>query len=175
MMAMSADANILNLNEAGSPLTFASALAGEHGAAWQLVNDDEFRKLVTTTSTIKPIHNKSSIPADRPRDIAYYNPQVKEKVKDGKHIRRIRGTIGGDHTNFVGAVSARTASLEVIRTLLNSVLANDADFLCCDIADYYLGTPMDRPEFMRIHRRQLSATIIVNWKHILRTNASTFR
>jgi hypothetical protein len=145
MMAMSADANILNLNEAGSPLTFASALAGEHGAAWQLVNDDEFRKLVTTTSTIKPIHNKSSIPADRPR------------------------------TNFVGAVSARTASLEVIRTLLNSVLANDADFLCCDIADYYLGTPMDRPIFMRIHRRQLSATIIVNWKHILRTNASTFR
>jgi hypothetical protein len=59
----------------------------------------------------------------------------------------------------VGAVSARTASLEVIRTLLNSVLANDADFMCCDIADYYLGTPMDRPEFMCIHYRQLSATI----------------
>jgi hypothetical protein len=59
----------------------------------------------------------------------------------------------------VGAVSARTASLEVIRTLLNSVLADDADFLCCDISDYYLVTPMDRPEFMRIHRRQLSATI----------------
>jgi hypothetical protein len=129
MMAMSADANIFNLNEDGSLLTFASALAGEHGAAWQLVNDDEFRKLVTTTATMKPIHN-SSIPADRRRDIAYYNPQVKEKVKDGKHLHRIRGTIGGDSTNFVGAVSARTASLEVIRTLLNSVLADDADFMC---------------------------------------------
>jgi hypothetical protein len=155
-MAMSADASILNLNEDGSPQTFASALAGEHGAAWQLAND-EFRKLVTTTSTMKPIH-KASIPADRRR-----NPQVKEKIKDGVHLRRIRGTIGGDRTNFVVAVSARTASLEVVRTLLNSVLADDADFMCCDISDYYLGTPMDRPEFMRIHRRQLSATIIAEY------------
>jgi hypothetical protein len=159
---MSADANILNLNEDGSPRTFASALAGEHGAAWQLANANEFRKLVTTTSTMKPIH-KSSIPADRRRDIAYYNPRVKEKIKEGIHLRHIRGTIGGDHTNFVGAVSARTASLEVVRTLLNSVLADDADFMHCDISDYYLGTPMDRPEFMRIHRRQLSSTIIAEY------------
>jgi hypothetical protein len=35
--------------------------------------------------------------------------------------------------------------------------------MCCDISDYYLGTPMDRPEFMRIHRRQLSATIIAEY------------
>jgi hypothetical protein len=56
----------------------------------------------------------------------------------------------------VGAVSARTASLEVVRTLLKSFLADDADFICCDISDYYL-------EFMRIHRRQLSSTIIAEY------------
>jgi hypothetical protein len=48
----------------------------------------------------------------------------------------------------------------VIRTLLNSVLADDAQFMCCDITDYYLGTPMERAEYMRIHHHQLSTTII---------------
>ena len=151
--------SILNLNEDGSPLTYASALASDHAAEWQLANDEEMRKLVTATQTMKPIH-KSHIPADRRRDVAYYNPQVKEKIKDGKYVRRVRGTIGGDRTNFTGAVSARTASLEVVRTLLNSVLADDAEFMCCDITDYYLGTPMKRSEYMRVHRRQLSAPII---------------
>jgi hypothetical protein len=40
--------------------------------------------------------------------------------------------------------------------LLNSVLADDAEFMCCDITDYYLGTPMARSEYMRINRRQIS-------------------
>jgi hypothetical protein len=153
---------ILNLNDDGSALTFASALAGAYGPEWQLANDAEFRKLVTTSGTIAPIQ-KDAIPVDRRRDITYYNPQVKEKIKDGKHLRRIRGTIGGDKTNFTGAVSSRTASLEVVRILLNSVLADDADFMACDITDYYLGTPMERPEFMRMHRRQLSPTIIAEY------------
>jgi hypothetical protein len=88
---------------------------------------------------------------------------VKEKIKDGKHLRRIRGTIGGDRTNFTGAVSSRTASLEVVRILLNSVLADDVDFMACDVTDYYLGTPMERPEFMCMNRRQLSPTIIAEY------------
>jgi hypothetical protein len=43
------------------------------------------------------------------------------------------------------------------------VLADDADFMACDITDYYLGTPMERPEFMRMHHRQLSLSIIAEY------------
>jgi hypothetical protein len=46
----------------------------------RMANDAEFRKLVTTSGTIAPIQ-KDAIPVDRRRNIAYYNPQVKEKSK----------------------------------------------------------------------------------------------
>ena len=158
-VAKAMSAQVLNLNQDGSPLTFSSAEQGKDGPEWILASDTEFRKLVTGTETIRPIH-KSDIPHERRRDIAYYNRQVKEKIKNAVHVRRVRGTIGGDRTNFTGEVTARTASLEVVRTLLNSVLADDAAFMTCDVVDYYLGTPMERSEYMRMTRKQISDTIM---------------
>jgi hypothetical protein len=107
--------------------------------------------------------HKAAIPADRRKDATYYNPQVKEKYKNREWVRRMRGTVGGDRTNYTSPVTARTASLEVVRSLLNSILADDADFMAADITDYYLGTPLLRPEFMRMSRKQVSATIIAEY------------
>lgn len=152
----------LNLNSDGTPLTYSKALKGEHRAAWLLEHDNEMRKLITGTSTMHPLH-KGAIPADRQRDITYFNPVCREKIKDGAIKRRVRGTIGGDRINYPGNVSARTASLEVVRTLLNSVLADDADFMTADITDYYLGTPLLRPEYVRIAIKDLSDTIITEY------------
>jgi hypothetical protein len=152
----------MNLNLDGIPLTHASALAEPYQDEWRLADDIEHRKLVTETQTMHVMH-KAAIPADRRRDVAYYNPQVKEKYKNGKWARRIRGTAGGDRTNYTGPVTARTASLEVLRALLNSTLADDADFMAADITDYYLGTPLLRPEYMRSSRKQVSATIIAEY------------
>ena len=73
--------------------------------------------------------NRRDISADRQKDITYFNPVCKEKMKDGKIKRRVRRTIGGDRINYPGDVSSRSASLEVVRTLLNSVLADDANFM----------------------------------------------
>ena len=149
----------LNLNADGTPLTYSKALKGEDREAWLLEHDTEIRKLISGTHTMHPIH-KQAITADRQRDITYFNPVCREKIKDGKIKRRVRGTIGGDRINYPGSVSARTASLEVVRTLLNSVLADDADFMTADITDYYLGTPLLRPEYVRIATKNLSATIM---------------
>jgi hypothetical protein len=44
--------------------------------------------------------------------------------------------------------------------MLNSVLADDAEFMAADITDYYLNTPLDRPEYMRMGRKQGIDTII---------------
>jgi hypothetical protein len=45
----------------------------------------------------------------------------------------------------------------MVRDLLNSILAEDANWMCADITDYYLITPLLRPEYMR---KQLSPTIM---------------
>jgi hypothetical protein len=158
-----ATATSLNLNDDGTPITLASVLAGKFRHEWEVAADDEFRKLITTTQTMRPIH-KHQIPADRRKDITYYNPVLKEKMKGNVLVRRVRGTLGGDRINYKGDVSARTASLEVVRTLLNSVLADDADFMTADITDYYLNTPLLRSEYVRVGKSQISSTIVSEYK-----------
>jgi hypothetical protein len=138
-LAMAMHASVLNLNEDGSPLTFQRAMKGEFQAEWDHANDQEICKLITTTETMCLIH-KRAIPSERRGDITYYNPQVKEKIKEGVHLRRVRGTTGGDRISYTGPVSARTASLKVVRTMYNSALARKASLRNADIADYYLGT-----------------------------------
>jgi hypothetical protein len=63
-------ASILNLNQNGSPLTFPAAMAGPDKAAWELEAVKAIRKLITGTSTIKPIH-KHNVPDSRRGGIAY--------------------------------------------------------------------------------------------------------
>jgi hypothetical protein len=161
--AMSASStNMGNLNADGSPLTHATASIGENKASWELADNTEHRKLITQTQTMHVIH-KTDIPIDRVRDVAYYNPQVKEKLKNDEWERRVRGTIGGNVIHYNGPTSARTAEMEVVRALLCSVLADNADFMAVDIADYYLNTPLERPEYMRMTRKQVSPTIIAEY------------
>jgi hypothetical protein len=113
-----------------------------------------------TTDTIRPQLMKD-IPADRIRDITYYNPQVTEKIKDGKIKRRVRGTIGGDRVNYPGEVSARTAEMEVVKLLLNSVLNTaGAKWMTADITDFYLNTPLERKEYLRIQAKFLPAEVM---------------
>jgi hypothetical protein len=138
-------------------------MAGPDRAAWKLEADKEIRKLITGTSTIKPIL-KHNVPDSGRGDITYYNPQVKEKIKDGVIMRRARGTIGGDKFNYPGVVSARTASLEVVRAVFNSILADEADWMYIDITDYYLNTPLKRKEYMRMTRKRLSLTIMAKYE-----------
>jgi hypothetical protein len=152
-------AAVLNLSDNGSPLTTKAAMTGAFKTEWQREDDKEFRKLATGTETIVPIY-RNQIPEDRWKDITYYNPQVREKIKEGEHVRRVRGTAGGDKVNYPGATAARTASLEVVRALLNSTLADEAEWSTADITDYYLNTPLLRPEYMRMTRRQISPTIM---------------
>ncbi len=62
----------------------------------------------------------------------------------------MRGTIGGDKVNYPGVTAAFTAHLVTIRVLLNATVSEDVEFCTADIKDFYLGTPLDRKEYMRI-------------------------
>jgi len=93
---------------------------------------------------------KAGIPKDRLKDVTYgrfvvsYRPQKLEK-------HRTRLTVGGDRINYPFDVSTPTSDLSTIKMLWNSVLSTPgAKFCGADIANFYLKTPMKRPEFMRL-------------------------
>ena len=77
-------------------------------------------------------------PEDKPpeRLASYYNPQY--SIKHGTD-KRVRGTYGGDRTDYTGAVSANTAALETIMVLLNATVSEPgATFTTADIKDFFL-------------------------------------
>ena len=63
----------------------------------------------------------------------------------------MRINIGGNRITFPGDVGTPTASLELAKLVFNSVLSRpSAKFTTFDICNFYLQTPLDRPEYARI-------------------------
>ena len=141
----------LDLNDDGARLTSASALKGPDKLLWEKAHGEEIVRLVES-QTGRFIH-RHEMPADR--KAAYYNPQLKIKVKADGIQYRVRGTIGGDQVQYPGVTAAYTAHLETIRVLLNSIVSEHASILTADIKDFYLGTPLDRKEYMRINLKHI--------------------
>ena len=89
-----------------------------------------------------------NIPLDRRKDITYgrivvdYRPQKNEP-------HRTRLTVGGNLINYSHNVSTKTAELQTAKLLFNRVISTkNAKFACLDIGNFYLGTTMDRYEYM---------------------------
>ena len=129
-------------------LTSTSALNGPDRAEWLIKYGEEIERLITSGTGTGTFIRRADVPAGK--TVAYYNPQLKTKMKDGKLVKRVRGTIGGDQLPYSGPTAAQTAALEVIRILLNCTVSEGANLMTLDIKDFYLGTPLDDPEFMRI-------------------------
>ena len=92
--------------------------------------------------------------------VTYYSPYIKSKIKDGEIVRRVRGNIGGNLLkDYTGPTSAQVAALETIRLLLNAIVSEGAFFMCIDIKDYYLGTPLLDPEFITISLKHIPLNI----------------
>ena len=64
---------------------------------------------------------------------------------------RVRITAGGNLIAYPDELTTRTADLAVSKILWNSVLGtDDAKYATRDIANFYLGTPLDRYEYMKM-------------------------
>ena len=69
---------------------------------------------------------------------------------------RTRITIGGNHICCPGDVGTPTASLELFKLVVNSVLSQlGAQYATFDIKNFYLGTPLDWPKYVRIRLSDL--------------------
>ena len=74
---------------------------------------------------------------------------------------RTRITMAVNHIIFPGEVVTPTASLELVKFMINSVLSRpDAKFCSFDIANFYLGTPMERPEYAKIKLEDIPQELI---------------
>ena len=90
------------------------------------------------------------LPPDRKFDVTYYNPTNKEKIINGVRSFRVRGVAGGDRISYTGVVSSSTASLQLVKPLLHSVVSDNAECMTIDIDDFFLLSTLPRAEYIRI-------------------------
>jgi hypothetical protein len=170
LLSTSAGAPVLNVDSAGQPLTFRSALAGSFRSQMITSDDDELVKLVKGTGTLTPVHTYTSTPT-------YYNRVVKEKWTSSALLRpgpsrsltddmsrRVRGTAGGDRLPSSCPPSTGVASLNAVNIALNAVVSEDAFFGTADLTDFYLGIPVTLPisqrQFIRIEIDSYSPAVL---------------
>jgi hypothetical protein len=91
----------------------------------------------------------SAMPKDR--KATYIRIVCADRPEKMDETRRVRFTVGGDQVDYPGAVSTKTADLATAKILINSVLSTPgAKYMTDDLKDFYLNTPMDRYEYVRL-------------------------
>jgi hypothetical protein len=98
------------------------------------------------------------------RVIVHFHPQ-----KDDPH--RIRITAGGNLINYPGKLSTRMANLTTSKLMWNSVPSTEgAKYMCLDIKKFYLTTPLNIIEYMKMPIALFPSWIVKQYnltKHIL--------
>ena len=138
---------------------------------WSISSANEFGRLANgvggriknPTNTIKFVRRKD-IPSDRRKDVTY-GQFVCSVRPEKKEQNRTRFTVGGDRINYPGEVATPTADMLVAKLLFNSVVSTKgAKFMTIDISNFYLMTPLKRPEFIRMKMSDIPEEIIAEYK-----------
>ena len=112
-----------------------------------------------------PFIHDHKVPQKRRCDIMYGSFVCSVCLKKDKP-NRTRFTVGGDRINYLGEVATPTADMLVARILLNSIiLMRGAWFMTIDdISNFYLMTPLKRPEYTRMKINDLPKEIVKEYK-----------
>ena len=129
-----------------------TSYANELGRLCQGIGQSEkepTKKRIEGTDTFTPIRLQD-IPPERRADITYTRV-VCEVRPQKEEPNRTRITIGGNRICYPGDTGTKTGSIELVKLMFNDVLSTpQARHACFDISNFYLGTPLDRPEYVRI-------------------------
>eukprot|EP00804_Cyclotella_cryptica_P014225 CCRYP_005643-RA/>CCRYP_005643-RA protein AED:0.40 eAED:0.40 QI:0/0/0/1/0/0/2/0/323 len=113
--------------------------------------------------TVRFIH-KHEVPADRFEDVTYIKLvcQIRTEKKDPYQTR---ATMDGNHINYPNDVGNTTATLLLIKILLNSVISMPgAQFANADISNFYLMTPLKHPEYAKVKLSDIPEEVIEEYK-----------
>eukprot|EP00804_Cyclotella_cryptica_P008100 CCRYP_004591-RA/>CCRYP_004591-RA protein AED:0.17 eAED:0.17 QI:0/0/0/1/0/0/4/0/815 len=139
----------------------------DYNADWTLSSANEFGRLangvggrVKGTNTITFIP-KAAVPPNRRKDVTYGTFVCTRE----KGTQQDRFVVGGDRINYPGEVATPTADMLVAKMLFNGVVSSlGAKFMTMDITNFYLNTPLKRPEFIRLNIRDIPQEIIDEYK-----------
>ena len=84
--------------------------------------------------------------------------------KEDPNPNRTRITISGNQICYPGNVDTPTASLKLVKLLINSVLSRrGAKFAIFDIENFYLNTPLERYAYVRIKLTNIPEEFIADY------------
>jgi hypothetical protein len=73
--------------------------------------------------------------------------------------------MGGNKINYPGEIATPTAEMLAAKILFNSfVSTKGAKFMTMDVSNFYLMTPLKRPEYLRVRLADLPEEIIREYK-----------
>ena len=134
-------------------------LAGSNASVWRRALSNELGRLsngvggcITGTNTIAFIQ-KSEVLCNK--KVTYAN-----MVCDHRPLKsepdRVCLTVGGDRLDYSSDIGFPAASLLEAKLLINSAISDadqGAQFFAADLKDFFLATPMQDYEYMRIHSK----------------------
>jgi hypothetical protein len=145
--------------------------------AWSLSAANKFGRLVNgiggriknPTNTIEFI-SQHQVPEDCRKEVTY--GQFVCLVRPEKaEPNQMQFTVGGDRIDYPREVATPTAEMLVAKMLFNSVISTKgARFMTMDIFNFYLMTPLHRPEFIWIKLTDIPNKVIK--EYMLREIAS---
>jgi hypothetical protein len=157
--------------ETGRLLNYRQLLRSQkHKKAWSTLAVNKFGRLaqgvvgqIKGTNTIKFIH-QHDVPANCTKEFTYRQFICMEHPKKTK-TNHTRFTVGGNCINYPGAVATPTAEMLVTKLLFNSTISTrGACFMTMDISNFYLNSPLPRPEFICIELSNIPEEIIKEYK-----------
>jgi hypothetical protein len=137
---------------------------------WNRSAADEFGRLaqgiggrIKGTNTMQFVHKKD-IPFDRLKDVTYIKFVCAVRTEK-KNPNRMRATMGGNLINYPDDCGVPTANLLLIKIFLNSVISTKgAKFANADLANFYLMSPLKRPEYAKIKLTDIPEEVINEYK-----------
>ena len=161
-------ANAVLDSETGEMLEYRGLLKSpKYREDWNISSANEFGRLAqgiggrtkNPTNTIFFI-TKDEVPQDRFKDSTYgkfvcsVRPQKAEP-------NRTRLTVGGNRINYPGEVGTPTADMLLVKVMLNSVASTmNAKFMCIDISNFYLNTPLPRYKYLKLKLSDIPQEVI---------------
>ena len=154
----------------GKKETIDTLLQGSDRKIWTQSLSNEWGRLaqgndagIVSTNTIDFVH-QHEVP--KHRDVTYatfvldYRP-----LKTEPH--RVRITVGGDRLTYTSDAGSPAANLLETKLLVNSTISDaskGARFMSADLKDFFLATPMDGEEYMKVQYKHFPNDIRKRYK-----------